>query len=89
MKDLPLLAESIGWVSMASVAPLLGLKSAQTVRDWCRRRSVPYYRDGKRNMLRIVDIKAALSKLEASNDTHRATVVNDSVISMMRRKGRR
>lgn len=88
------MAEAIGsralsWITMRALADELKLASAQTVRNWCIKRGVPYYRDGKINWVRVADVEAALQKLIPSNDTHRATVVNDSVVSMMQRKGRR
>jgi len=80
---------TLSMMTMRSLAKEIDLASAQTARDWCKRRGVPYYRDGKINWVRVVDVEAALQKLPVSNDTNRATVVNDSVISMMRRRGRR
>jgi hypothetical protein len=77
-------AVQVAFVTMSALAPKLGLASARAVRDWCRKRGVPYRRDGKLNWVRVADFEAAIARIPVSNDTDRAAAATDAVLSLTR-----
>lgn len=82
-------AQEVGWITMTGLAPRLGFANARTVRDWCRKRGVPYRRDGKLNWVRIADFEAAMARLPIANDVDRATAATNAVLSFSSFRGRR
>lgn len=45
-----------------SIATEFGFKSARAVRDWCRRRKIPYHRDGGYNWVDKNLVQAAIAR---------------------------
>lgn len=82
-------APEVGWITMTGLATKTGLADARTVRDWCRKRGVPYRRDGRLNWVRIADFEAAMAKLPIANDVDRATAATNAVLSFSSFRGRR
>lgn len=63
-----LVVEGIGgWITHHVLAKRLGLASARAARDWCKRHSVPYRRDGKHNFVQADDVVRAVEALPVAN----------------------
>jgi hypothetical protein len=80
-------AKAIGWISVRVLArDVLGMTAknlGRAGRDWCQARGVPYKRDGRVNLVRIVDVRNAIERLGAVT-TDRSAAVNDAVARMQR-----
>jgi hypothetical protein len=58
---------AVGYISTVELAKLLGKATGRAGRDWCKRHSIPYRRDGKVNWVRIEDVRRVLEGLPAND----------------------
>lgn len=83
-------AAAVGEMTTAVLArDILGARNARAARDWCQRHGVPYRRDGKRNWVRVIDIRRALAcmPLHAVTSDRLTTEAAEAAVAAI--KGRR